>query len=408
MPFAVGVVYKGVLFVNKKISLSMTISLMALTATVTFILTLSFAQKKFNRSVSEVDRLSEKYQLLDELDAKIREEYYTDIPEQDVINGMLEGYVDGLGDKYSVYRGAEDYAAYEDNNAGVYTGIGISVHKTESGEAEIVSVSENGSAEKEGIEVGDILVAVDGMKLTDGYAEAIDKISGEVGTTVTLLVRKGSSGSEKSYTVTRAKIDEVTVQSEMLEHHIGYIRITKFRTVSVAQFSNALNDLRAKGAEAFVFDVRSNGGGVLAALEAMVDPLLPAGELAFATTKDGESTTILESDAEQLEIPMAILVNGGTASAAELFACVLRDYAGAKLVGEKTFGKGIMQTTFALSSGAVTLTTATYETGVTPCYHGIGLEPDVLSVLADDAETDTQLDDAVNLLLYTDETDDAA
>lgn len=389
---------KGVT-VNRKISLSLTVCLMALTAAVTFVLTLSFSQKRFNQTVSEVDRLAQKYQLLDELDAKIQQEYYTDIPEQDVINGMLEGYVDGLGDKYSAYRSATEYAAYEDNNAGVYTGVGMSVRKLESGEAEIVSVTPDGSAEKAGIETGDILISVDGTLLTDGYAEAIKLIEGEVGTTVTLTVRKHDSGNEKSYTVTRAKIEETTVEFKMLENHIGYIRIKKFRTVSVTQFSNAMTELREKGAEQFIFDVRNNGGGVVSALESMVDPLLPEGELAFATDKHGNSTTILKSDAEQLEVPMVILVNGNSASAAELFACVLRDYAGAKLVGEKTFGKGIMQTTFPLSTGAVTLTTATYETGITPCYHGIGLEPDVLSIPAEDSEEDTQLTDAINTLL---------
>ena len=383
---------------NRKISLSLTICLMALTAAVTFVLTLSFSQKKFNETLSEVDRLSGKYQLLDELDAKVREEYYTDIPEEDVMNGMLMGYVDGLGDKYSTYRSATEYAQYEDSNAGVYTGVGISVHKMDSGEAEIVSVTENGSAEKAGIEAGDILVAVEGTLLKDGYAEAIKLIEGEVGTNVVLRVRKGKTGNEQTYTVTRAKLDEITVESEMLDNHIGYIRIKKFRTVSVTQFRNAMNTLHEKGAEKFIFDVRDNGGGVLSALEQMVDPLLPEGELAFAHDKQGNATTILTSDAEQMEFPMAILVNGNTASTSELFACVLRDYAGAKLVGEKTFGKGIMQTTFPLSSGAVTLTTATYETGITPCYHGVGLEPDVLSVPAEDTDEDTQLADAVKLL----------
>ena len=223
-------------------------------------------------------------------------------------------------------------------------------------------------------------------KLMEAYTKLIE---GEVGTNVVLRVRKGKTGNEQTYTVTRAKLDEITVESEMLDNHIGYIRIKKFRTVSVAQFRNAMNTLHEKGAEKFIFDVRDNGGGVLSALEQMVDPLLPEGELAFAHDKQGNATTILTSDAEQMEFPMAILVNGNTASASELFACVLRDYAGAKLVGEKTFGKGIMQTTFPLSSGAVTLTTATYETGITPCYHGVGLEPDVLSVPAEDTDEDT-------------------
>lgn len=383
---------------NRKISLSLTICLMALTAAVTFILTLSFSRKKFNETVTEVDRLAEKYQLLDELDAKVQQEYYKEVPEQDVLNGMLEGYVYGLGDKYSAYRSASEYAAFEDNNAGVYIGIGMTVRKTDSGDAEIISVSENGSAEKSGIEPGDILIAVNGTPVRDDFVEAITMIDGDVGTTVVLTVRKYDSGNEKSYTVTRAKIDEITVSYEMLDNHIGYIQIKKFRSVSASQFSSAMNTLLEKGAEGFIFDVRNNGGGVLSALESMVDPLLPEGELAFATDRNGNSTAILRSDAEYNQYPLVILVNGGSASASELFACVLRDYAGAVLVGEKTYGKGVMQTTFPLSSGAVTLTTATYETGITPCYHGIGLEPDVLSVQSDEPE-DSQLEDAQKTML---------
>lgn len=374
-----------------KISLGTVLSLMTLTAAATFVITLSASKNAFNRKITEIDRLADKYERLDELDAKVREVFYKDVPEDAVLEGMLEGYVSGLGDRYSVYRSDDALTAYHDNNTGVYTGIGISIRKTDEGFAEIADVSENGPAEKKGIEPGDILLEVEGISLKASYDEAVDLISGEVGTSVSLLIRKHDSDTEKKITLVRAQIDEITVQSAYLPDDIGYIYISKFRGVTVSQFENARQELLKQGAKAFIFDVRNNGGGVLSALERMTDPILPEGELAFSYDKDSKPDTILESDAHFEQMPYVVLVNGNTASAAELFACVLRDYADAKLVGEKTFGKGIMQTTFDLSGGGVTLTTATYATGKTPCYHEIGLEPDVLAVYDPDAEKDNQI-----------------
>ena len=138
----------------KKISIGLTVSLMALTAALTFTLTLSYARDTFNRKVSEVDRLSEKYQRLEELDATVKAEYYQDVSEDDVLDGILSGYVEGLGDRYSAYRSARELSSYEDTTAGVYVGIGVSLRRNDDGFCEIVSVNENGSAADEGIVAG--------------------------------------------------------------------------------------------------------------------------------------------------------------------------------------------------------------------------------------------------------------
>ena len=384
---------------NKKISLSMAVSLMALTAAVTFILTLSFSRKQFNSQITEIDRLSEKYERLDELDALVRKEYYTEIPDDGVTDGMLNGYIQGLGDPYSTFRSASELVSYENNSTGIYSGIGITVRTSEQGEVVIVSVTENGSAQSAGLEAGDTLLYVNNISVKEHPDEALKQFAGDIGSKVNVRVRKVYTTDERDYTVTIMQLSETTVFSEMLEHHIGYISVRKFRTVTVEQFDAALHDLLSRGAKGFIFDVRNNSGGMISALESMADPLLPEGELAFSYNKAGDAETIIRSDAKSLDMPYVVLVNGGTASASELFACLLRDYAGAKLVGEKTYGKGIMQTTYALSSGGVTLTTSTYATGKTPCYHGIGLEPDVLSVPDSESETDTQLADAQKTLL---------
>ena len=393
---------------KKRITLGTVISLMTLTAAATFVITLSMSRKAFNGKVTEVDRLAEKYSRLNELDAAVRENFYREVPEDDVMDGILAGYVEGLGDRYSVYRSARELNDYEDINAGVYTGIGISIAQNENGDIEIMEVSEGGSAEQAGIKPGDLLIEVEGISVKENYTEAINQISGEFGTSVNLRIQEKESGRQKKLSLKRVHIDEVTVMGKMLDHKIGYIYISKFRSVTVGQFEAARQQLIKDGAEGFIFDVRQNGGGVLSALEQLADPLLPEGELAFSTSKDGTRETIITSDANCTEMPYAVLVDSGTASASELFACLLRDYAGAILVGEKTFGKGIMQATLPLSDGGVTLTTATYETGITPCYHEIGLEPDVLSVYDPESETDTQLEVAQNALLEMISTEKAA
>lgn len=385
---------------NKKISLGLTLSLMALVASLTFVLTFAYANKAFNLKVSEVDRLSEKYGKLAELNQAVDDYFYTEPDDDKLMDGMLAGYVAGLQDPYSAFLTAEQYSERQDQTAGVYTGIGISAIPTEQQEILIVSVTKGGPADEAGLVPDDVIVRVENLLVSDDYSAAIDAITGEAGTRVNLTVRKAASNTEKRISVVRRSIDETTVTSSMLDNHIGYIHISKFRSVSVNQFLNAMTELQKTGAEGFLFDVRENGGGLLSALEAMVDPLLPEGELAHAYFKNGERQAILTSDANQLEMPIVVLMNGNTASASELFACVLRDYAGAVLVGEKSFGKGIMQTTFPLSDGsAVILTNATYATEKTPCYHGIGLEPDVKSSLDTDAEEDTQLADAQSVLL---------
>jgi len=384
---------------KKQISPGTVLSLMALTAAATFTVTLSMSRKAFNEKVTEVDRLADKYDRLDELDAVVRDNFYREVPEEDVLDGILAGYVAGLGDRYSIYRSARELTDYEDTTAGVYTGIGITVMKNDSGDVEIVDIAPGGSAEQAGIRKGDLLIEVEGISAKENYSEAIDRISGEVGTSVSLRIQEKGSDRQKKLSVKRVHIDEVTILADMLDNKIGFIRIDKFRSNTAAQFEEARQKLLKEGAKGFIFDVRQNGGGVLGALEQLADPLLPEGALAFSTTKDGTRETIITSDANYTDMPYAVLVDGGTASASELFACLLRDYSGAILVGEKTFGKGIMQATIPLSSGGVTLTTATYETGITPCYHEIGLEPDVLSVYDPEAETDTQLEAAQKALL---------
>ncbi|MBE6847713.1 MAG: S41 family peptidase [Ruminococcus sp.] len=381
---------------KKQISLQKGILMCIVTGLAACMITTAIAVVVIHRHNTE---LQKKFARLDALDAEIRSSYYTkEIDEEALMDATLKGYVAGLGDPYSVYLTDEELAETREGNTGQYVGIGVSVLQSQDNTVLVTDVFPNSPAEKGGIGVGDYIIRVNDLSVSEDAQTATDAIKGLPDTEVTVTVLR-PDGSEHTTTMLRAKVDEPTVFHEMLEDSIGYIRIKKFRTITIEQFLNAYEDLQKQGAKGFVFDVRNNGGGLLSALEAMVDPFLAKGDFAFAYDQNGKATPIIESDAECAKVPMVILTNGSTASAAELFACLLRDYADAVLVGEKTFGKGIMQTTYSLpDGGGLTLTTATYSTGETECYHGVGISPDVESVYDPAAETDTQLEDAKSTL----------
>jgi carboxyl-terminal processing protease len=175
----------------------------------------------------------------------------------------------------------------------------------------------------------------------------------------------------------------------MVNEFVGYIKIDGFKKNTPQQFVDTLERLTSNGAKALIFDVRDNGGGIVEALGECVDPLLPEGVIATAEYKDGHSETLVYSDEAALEIPMVVLVNDKTASAAELFAASLRDFGGAQLVGEKTYGKGVMQETTEFDNhGAVVLTVAKYKTERSECYDGVGITPDISVENTDEAYDD--------------------
>ncbi len=390
---------------NKKVSLGLTISIAALTATITFIVTSFFSLQNFNQKVQAVREKAERYERLEALDTYIRENFYTELDEESLMNGMLKGYVAGLQDPYSVYMTAQEYNALLEKESGQMIGIGVTVTQSEEGYIHVIEVQKNSPAEEAGIQVGDLIIAVDGGDvLKVGFSESVDLVRGEEGTKVRLTVRR--NGKDQVYTAERRTFDTVTVESKMLDGNIGYIRITAFRENTPDQFSEAMDRLVANGAAALIFDVRNNGGGLLNALESMLDPLLPEGVIATANYSDGESRTVVYSDDSELDLPMAVIVNGSSASAAELFAASLRDFEKAELVGTTTFGKGVMQVTTQMEDGGgLTLTIATYQTTRSECYHGVGLTPEYEveagedTVLGDpDPATDPQLAKAMEIV----------
>ena len=337
------------------------------------------------------------------LEQAVSDNYYESVDDSKLMDGALKGYISALDDPYSGYLTNEEYHQWQSNEAGVSVGIGVTVTLTEDESGlQIVSVENPSPAKLAGLQADDIITAVDGETVADlGYQEAVSHVRGEADTSVELTIQRGKTELKK--TVQRQEMQVTSAYGTMLENKIGYIRIASFKENTVEQFQNALNQLLKQGAKGLVFDVREDGGGLVAALEKIVDPLLPAGDIATATYQDGTTKVLVHSDANELNLPMMVLVNGNTASAAELFTASLKDFGKAEVIG----GKGIMQNTFELpDGGAVTLTVATYQTTKGECYHGVGITPDV--IMEEDyekvdfdhpnPEQDAQLKQAMELL----------
>ncbi len=395
-PFVFKLNLEGDKMIKKK-----TIIIIAYTAAISCIATsliFSLYIKRYEKSNKELVNYYEVKKYIDE-------NFYKDVDDEKLMESALMGMVAGLDDPYAEYMPPADYREAKENSSGSLVGIGVSVGKNENEEFEIMEIVSDSPASEAGIKEGDIIVKVDGtetknMELTD----LVSLIKGKENTDVNLMLRRDNSEIER--TLTRKVIKSVTVEYQMLENNIAYIKINSFKEVTMEQYEESLNKALSDGAKKLIFDLRNNGGGQVTACEACLDPLLPEGDIATAEFRDGHSEVICRSDKEELIMPMAVLVNEYTASAAELFSSALRDFNKAKLVGTNTFGKGIMQNVVDLSFGAgLRITVAKYKTAKSDCYHEIGLAPDYEVELPEntdiskpDPKNDPQLKKAIEIL----------
>lgn len=309
-------------------------------------------------------------------------ENYVDTLTEDQINDMndaaLTAMVASLGDPYSYYFDMEGYDDFEEKNEEEYVGIGVNVEYNANTKTLTVTSPTSGSpAERAGILPQDIITGVDTLAIQkDGYDAVIDHIKGgNEGDVVVLHILRG--GNPKTISVKREKIVTQTVFSKMLDEAVGYIKITKFQHNSVEDFSAAIAELKTQGAKALVIDLRNNPGGYADSVLKMTDMLLPKGTIAYLENNRGERE-YFESDAKCVNIPMAVLINEGTASAAELMAGSLQAYDLATIVGKKSFGKAVGQAPIMLTTEtAIYLTTARYYTPKGECIDKIGIIPDV-------------------------------
>lgn len=331
--------------------------------------------------------------------------YYksSEITEEEKENGMYKGLFESLGDVYSCYYTPEEYKLLEEQTQGVYYGIGAYVSRdVETGFCAISGVIKNSPAEEAGLMEGDIIYKVNGEDMTGlELDEVVSNIRGEEGSEVTLtLVRDGKN---MEVTLTRARVNTPTVDSEMLQDGIGYLQITEFDDVTTEQFNENMAQLKAEGMKGLIIDLRGNPGGNVTTVCAIAEQLLPEGLIFYMKDKDGNKTEY-KCEGADFDLPLVVLVNEYSASAAEILSGAVKDAGIGKLVGKKTFGKGIVQNVIPLEDGsAIKLTIANYYTRGGNDIHLRGVEPDVEVDLDTDAYlddgTDTQLDKALEVLM---------
>lgn len=346
-------------------------------------------------------RYSEILEKISELDS-VLDTYYLEadnIDPDEMMDTLYKGYISGLDERYTAYYTPEEYEQLMNDSQGVYVGIGVTVTTDqETGNMVIVTVTEDGPGEAAGLLEGDTIISIEGESVQNMDLDtAVSKIQGEEGTEVTIGVYRESTGETLEKTMTRRKMDAQTVAYSMLEDNIGYIQITAFDEVTVEQFDNAVSDLQSQNIRGLIVDVRGNPGGNVDSVCSILDRLLPEGLLVYTIDKNGSKEEEYADNEEVLDIPMAVLVNGDSASASEIFAAALQDYDWAEIVGEQTYGKGIVQYIIPLSDGsAVKLTSAKYYTPNGECIHGIGVTPDVKMAADENSASDTQLEAAVS------------
>lgn len=362
------------------------------------------AEKLSNSDVIGKDT-NDKLETIEDL---IDENFYFEDDEQAKQDGIIKGYLEGLDDPYSVYYTQEEYASFMEDTEGEYVGVGVQV--SQNADTKVITVVKvfDGPAKDAGIQENDIITEVNGEDIsTQDIDTVVDKIRGEEGTEVTISVYRASDAKDYEYTMPRQKVENPTVEYEMLDNNIGYVQVSSFYEVTAEQYIAAVEDLESQGMEGLIVDLRDNGGGLLDIAVEMLDYMLPAGKIVYTEDKDGNVTSEYNSDNEhQFTQPLAVLVNGYSASASEIFAGAIKDYEIGTLVGENTYGKGIVQRMFPLEDGsAIKLTIAKYFTPKGNDIHQVGIKPDVEVELDVDAyreskgEKDNQLDAAIDNIL---------
>ncbi|MDD6551429.1 MAG: S41 family peptidase [Lachnospiraceae bacterium] len=306
--------------------------------------------------------------------------YYKNVSDTAKTNGVYKGLMEAMDDPYTKYMTASEYKEELEDTSGQYVGIGVSVLRdSKTKKVTVHQVFEGSSADKAGIEKGDVLISADGAfaeNLT--LNEFTKKIRGKAGSEVTIVY--SHNGEQHTVKLKRAAVENPSVYGKMLDESagIGYIEITEFNSKTQEEFEKTLSSLKKQGLKAVIYDLRTNPGGLVDSVTKILDDILPKGTTVYMMDKYGKKTTYSSDDKKQEKLPTVVLTSGDTASAAEIFSGAVRDFKYGTLIGTKTFGKGIVQQEFTLGDGsALKMTVETYYTPSGECIHKKGIEPDI-------------------------------
>lgn len=321
----------------------------------------------------------------------IDQHYMGDVDEQMLTDYLYIGLIAGLQDPYAAYFTKEEYAALSTKQSGYYTGIGVSLaNRTEDGALVVISVEEDGPADRAGVQAEDVITAINGedaSEMTTSYAAALVQASEEI----TLSILREETQETLEFSMTKEQMEKASVTGEVTEDGIGVIAITSFTGVTSAQFKTIYSEMKEQGITGLVVDLRDNTGGLVSAVCDTMRQILPKGVMVYTVDKYGEKTEKTCDGANEIDIPMAVVVNENTASASEIFSGAVQDYGVGVIVGTQTYGKGIVQDVFRLSDGSVIrLTVSHYYTPKGNDIHETGITPDIYIEESDADETDTE------------------
>ena len=320
------------------------------------------------------------YNKINEIMSYIDKGYLGEVDKEQLADYMYYGLVSGLDDPYSTYYTKEEFEEISRGRKGEYKGIGIAVSNREDGALYISSVTENGPADRAGVLEDDVILKINGEDFENAtFAEAAEFIRGLEKDDVELTVLRGSAGETFVLSMKRENLESYSVSYGMPEEGIGYIYISSFTAVTAKQFAEARNALEEQGMNSLIIDLRNNSGGLVTGVCDTLSNFIPEGDmLVYTENRDGDRREDLSSGGEPFEIPVVILINEETASAAEIFAGCVQDYGIGTLIGTVTFGKGVVQNTYPLSDGSVVkLTALRYFTPNGNNIHGVGITPDI-------------------------------
>ena len=338
------------------------------------------------------------------------DKYYLgeEVDNETLKEGAIKGYIEALGDPYTEYISKEDMEDYMDDTMGNFVGIGVYMVKdTETNQIMVLSPIKNSPAEKAGIRPGDYIVEVDGNACTgDDFSNISNKIKGEEGSTVKLKIQR--DGETLDFEITRENIKVNPVEGEVLEGNIGYIEFSSFDEGTAEEFKNKFNELKSQGITSLIIDLRNNGGGIVDEALKIAGYAVDKGTtLLYEVDKDGNETEEKSEVDKIIDMPIVILVNENTASSSEILSGALKDLGKAKIVGTKTYGKGVIQQILTLADGSgLKITTEEYLTPNRTKINKVGIEPDetvelpdtVENILNVEREEDTQLQKAIEIL----------
>ena len=361
-------------------------------------------QRQYNGVLSD----SSHVQKIEYLEKLIDQKYLGDVDKDEMAEGVYAGLIYGLGDVYSRYYTADEYAQETASTDGAYAGIGVSIQKNKNGGVQIAECYEGGPGAEAGLQTGDVITAINDTDVTDmELSDVVSLIRENKDNTILLTVFRENEEKSREISVDVTDVELPSVFGEMLDKKTGYIQITQFTGVTPQQYKDMFSELKDKGMERLVIDLRDNPGGLLTSVCDILREILPEGLIVYTEDKYGNREEETCDGKHQLDMPLAVLVNENSASASEIFAGAVQDHEVGTIVGTTTYGKGVVQELRQLSDGsAVKLTVSNYYTPNGNSINKVGIKPDVEVKLASELlnkdeithEEDNQLQKALDVI----------